>query len=210
MSSQIDFEVGYEKGLKAYRDAVENGDIELAGYGFQPLDRPNINGIVQDRPTFAADLNSMSQEELLTQLGIATAWYEYAMDVLPYVVSERNAAESAKAFAWAKIRQHKEGTVQDKDDQTIIDDRYIKANSYYETCDFKYRKVKAICDGLMREIETISRALTGKGQINDASGLSHAAQARAARAGHGPKDYRGIHAQFEVRGHKEHHHKDGK
>ena len=181
------FEVTYEEGVQAYTQAVAQGDDELAEMGFPTAERPiQTNGDLADRPSIPSNLSELPMGQLTDLLGYATEWYRYAVEVLPVVTSERNAAESAKDFAWAKIRKSKEGRVADKDNETRCDARYVEAASRFETCDYKYRRIKAICDGLLREVETISRAMTAREQMVKADGAQIAGIRQAYRAGHGP------------------------
>jgi hypothetical protein len=177
-------EVTYEDGMREYEQAVAQGDAELESLGFPSAQRPRkTDGDLADRPNIPSNLSVLSMSELTDMLGYATEWYRYAMETLPTVASEKNAAESARDFAWAKIRKAKEGRVADKDNETRCDIRYINAAVRFETCDYKYRRIKAICDGLLREVETISRAMGGKELENKMEGVGLSNQRRAYRSG---------------------------
>lgn len=181
------FEVTYEEGVRSYTEAVAQGDDELAAMGFPMAERPTeVGGELANRPNIPSNLSKLSMAELTDLLGYATEWYRYAMEVLPVVTSERNAAESARDFAWAKIRKSHTGRVADKDNETRCDSRYVEAAARFETCDYKYRRVKAICDGLLREVETISRAMAGQEQVHRAEGTHLAGVRSAYRAKQGP------------------------
>lgn len=194
-------EVEYDQGLRAYAQAVDVGDAELQDLGFPPAQRPIDNsGELASRPNIPANLNSCDIGELVDMLGYATAWYRYALELLPAVASEKNAAETAKDFAWAKIRKSQlDGTVADKDDATRTDVRYVQASAHFETCDYKYRRIKAITDGLLREIETVSRAMSGKEYAAMVDGASVSATRQAYRSGRGHMPHKDPMATFRAR-----------
>ena len=98
----------------------------------------------------------------------------------------RNTTEAARDFAWAKIRKEKKGTVSDKNDATRTDMRYVQANTAYETADYMYNMVKGITEGLYREIETISRAISGLEQKFSAEGHRYSGERRGTSAHVGP------------------------
>jgi hypothetical protein len=179
------YEVEYAQGLKIYEQAVDKGEADLMSMGFPPAQRPHVGGTLADRPTLPMNLGDLSMQELQNLLGYFTAWHSYAIELVPRALSERNAADSSKAFSWAKTRKSKEGTVQDKNDDTQTDGRYIEANAYYETCECKYRKLKAVEDGLLREIETISRAQTGLERRQESDGHQGAGEHKG-RSNTGP------------------------
>ena len=154
-----------------YAQAVAQGDTELEDLGFPPAQRPRtLDRQLAERPNIPSDISKLSMSDLIDMLGYATEWYRYAMEILPTVASEKNAAESARDFAWASVRKGKSGRVSDKDNETRCDLDYITAAVRFETCDYKYRRIKAICDGLLREVETISRAMGGKELENKVEG----------------------------------------
>ena len=156
-------EAEYTEGVGLYARAVDKGNAEMAMMGFPPAERPRRDGELADRPQLPERISDKSMSELLDLLVWYTAWYDYANSLMPDARTEKTSIESARDFAWAKIRREKgtEKTVSDKDDATRTDLRYIKLNADLETADYKYNMLKAISEGLYRDIETISRAITG-------------------------------------------------
>lgn len=178
------FEAELGAGLKVYEQAIDKGEAELMTMGFPPASRPRTSsGELAERPGLPVNMSDMSMSDLQNLLAWFTAWHSYAIEHLPRATKDRDAAETAKDFAWAKVRREKRGTVSDKNDATITDVRYIEANAYYETCDYKHRKLKAVCDGLYREIETISRAITALEQRKHAEGHYIVGERRGYRYG---------------------------
>lgn len=183
----LNSEAQYEEGIESYAQIVAQGDDELVQMGFPPAQHPVAkDGSMLERPQMPTSVSSLTLAQISDHMSVLTGWYSYALEVLPTVLSERNAAESARDFAWSKIRKSHEGTVADKDDETRCDARYIEANTRYETCEYKYRRIKAICDGLLREIETLSRAMNSKEQDTRATGMGLNAARKAYGQGQGP------------------------
>lgn len=154
--------LSYQEGMRAYDQAVDKGEAMLLKMGFPPAERPvDEHGVFADRPTLPPKLSSLSMSELQDLMGWFTAWYSYALEALPQVTAERNAAENKKEFAWSAIRAEKRSkTTKDKDDEARTDARYVQTNTDYETAEYRYKRVSAVCRGLEREIDTISRAQT--------------------------------------------------
>lgn len=180
-------EASYEEGVRSYTQTVTQGDDELAQMGFPQAQHPvTSNGELLARPQIPNSVSNLSLAQISDYMILLTGWYSYALEVLPTVLSEKNAAESARDFAWSKIRKSHEGRVADKDDETRCDARYIEADTRYQTCEYKYRRIKAICDGLLREIETLSRVINGKEQDARATGLGLSVAKKAYAQGQGP------------------------
>lgn len=195
--SKITLDDNYEHAMSTYEQAVDRGEAELINMGFPPAARPMIeDGKLDDRPSLPATISNLSMSQLQDLLSYFTAWHSYAIEHLPRAVSQRNAAENARDFAWASIRRHARGTVSDKDNQTRTDTRYIEANALYETCDFKARKIKAICDGLMREIDTLSRAITALEQRRNSEGRQVVGEHRGDQVNAGPSFRNSVLNQF--------------
>lgn len=187
MPAAINPDAEYTAGIRKYEQAVDKGEAELMDMGFPPAQRPkDKDGNLADRPELPVHLSTKTMADLQDLLAYFTAWHSYAIEYLPRAASDRNAAESARDFAWAKIRKSKQGTVSDKDNATRTDVRYVEANAHYETCDYKYRKLKAICEGLMREIDTLSRAISALSDRKYVEGQQVMGEHRGYRAGAGP------------------------
>lgn len=156
----ISLALNYEAGIRAYDQAVDKGEASLIRMGFPPAERPvDEHGTFADRPTLPPKLSTLSMPELQDLMGWFTAWHSYALEALPQVTAERNSALNKKDFAWSAIRAEKRGkTTKDKDDETRVDARYIQVSTEFETADYRHKVVSAVCRGLEREIDTISRA----------------------------------------------------
>jgi hypothetical protein len=160
--SQSITEAEFTQGVSTYAQAVDRGDADLTMMGFPQAERPKSNGELADRPELPERISDLTMTQLIDLLNWYTAWFDYATNLMPKARSEKTSLETARDFAWAKIRREKtlERTVSDKDDATRTDLRYIQLNARLETADYKYNMLKAISEGLYRDIETISRAIT--------------------------------------------------
>ena len=156
-------EAEFTQGVNMYAQALDKGDAELMEMGFPAAQRPKRGDELADRPQLPEHISDLNMAQLLDLLVWYTAWYDYANNLMPQARSEKTSTETSRDFAWAKIRRENSdaGTVSDKDDATRTDLRYIKLNAALETADYKYNMLKAISEGLYRDIETISRAITG-------------------------------------------------
>lgn len=155
------WDVKHEDGLEYYNRAVDEAEQEVLDMGLYMSSRPTNNqGEFADRPQMPMDLSECKWGFLQRLIGQFTAWYDYAIGQYKLAIARRNAAEKKRAYSWSRIRKMKEGTVADKDDDTRCDSRYMEQDGHYEYCDSKVRMLEGIVDGLKRDIETVSRAMT--------------------------------------------------
>ena len=184
---QKSFEYDINSGLEVYERITAEGEEAMGRMGFPPAQRPrNDDGSLADRPTLPQRVSVLSMSELQDFLAYFTSWHSYAIEMLPDAACEKNAAEVARDFVWAKIRKGMEGTVQDKNDRTRTDQRFIDANARYETCFYKHGKIKSICDALEREIDTLSRAITALEQRTKVEGAQVSGERRGYKMRSGP------------------------
>ena len=199
-------EAKYEQGMATYEQAVDKGDAELVKRGLPRAQRPmvTVNGEQQfaDRPTLPERLSDLSLSDLQDLLGWFTAWYSYTIEQVSPAKTMRNTAEAARDFAWATIRKEKKGTVSDKNDATRTDLRYIQANAAYETADYMYNLIKAMSEGMHREIETISRSIAGLEQKFNIEGHRYSSERRGTAMRAGPSFKPDVMARFRVGGDK--------
>lgn len=151
----------FEDGLKGYDNATEEAIEDLHKMGLGVATRPeDEEGEFADRPVLPPDLSALTFVQTQKLMGQFSAWYDYAVGQLKVAEVRRNGADEKKGFAWSAIRKLKEGTVDDKNDDTRTDSRFMDVNSQYHYCDSLVRMLQGIVEGLKRDIETISRAAT--------------------------------------------------
>lgn len=181
-------EAEFIQGVSIYAQAVDKGEGDMALMGFPQAERPKRGNDLADRPQLPERASDLNMSQLLDLLVWYTAWYDYANSLMPKARSEKTTLESSRDFAWAKIRREKgdERTVSDKDDATRTDLRYIRLNADLETADYKYNMLKAIAEGLYRDIETISRAMTGLSDRFNSEGHRYTGERVANKHGSAP------------------------
>jgi hypothetical protein len=168
-------EAEYTHGVNMYAQAVDKGDADMTLMGFPQAERPKRGEELADRPQLPERISDLNMSQLLDLLTWYTAWFDYATNLMPKARSMKTSLESARDFAWAKIRREKrdEKTVSDKDDADL------------ETADYRYNMLKAISEGLYRDIETISRAITGLSDRFNSEGHRYTGEKIASKHGVG-------------------------
>jgi hypothetical protein len=157
----INFEIDYEKGLKLYDSAFSSAEDEVIRMGLPLSSRPSdMNGRLTDIPDLPPDISLLKLDTLQRLLGQFTAWYDYANGQLRLSSALQDCSTSKAKFAWAKIRSCKEGTVDDKNDATRTDSRYVTVDTELHQSKVKTDLLSAMTEGLKRKIETVSRTIT--------------------------------------------------
>jgi hypothetical protein len=169
----------FEEGLKLYDEAIDRAEDDLVHIGLplptRPMDR---EGELLDMPQLPDDLTDLSPRDLGDLLSVFSRWFEYATGQYKLARGRRNGGEKKRGFAWASIRQKKNGTVSDKDDHTRTDSRYMNVDADFEYGDAKLGLLEGIVRGLERDIDTISRAITVMDQRLGVEGRGAAASRR--------------------------------
>lgn len=178
------FEMDYDEGIAIYDEAIDKAEAEIISRGLPLSARPlNKDREFANFPEIPVDLSEVGLEVMQKLIGQFTAWFSYAISQLKSAEGQRNAAEKQRSFAWSSIRKLKAGTVADKDDAVRTDRRYIKIDAHYEHCDAKVRLYNGIVEGLKRDIETISRAVSVLEARKDVEGRSAVVGKRGQAAG---------------------------
>jgi hypothetical protein len=155
------FETDYDEGLALYDEAIDQAEADVLHRGLPISTKPvGRDGEFSEFPRMPPDLSAVKFAELQKKIGEFTEWFTYAIGQLKLAEGQRNAAEKKRSFAWARIRKLKSGTVSDKDDAVRTDRRYVRVDAHYEHLDAKVRIYNAIVEGLKRDIETVSRAIS--------------------------------------------------
>ena len=159
------FDMRFEDGTNAYDSAVDEAMDDVVKRGLGVPSRPLENGELGDCPELP-HLGEIGPSDLVVLLGVFTQWYSYAKGQEREAEIMKNAAEKKRAYAWSRVRKSKTGTVNDKDDQVRIDSRFINVDRDFEIADGRQRLIMGVVEGLKRDVETISRAITVWEQIN--------------------------------------------
>lgn len=179
----------YDEVIEGLDNAVADAEQEIIDRGFLPPTRPkNSEGELDTRPVMPPNLDDCTMDELQYLLGQFTEWYTYAGRQSAEAENQLDKCKEKKTFSWAKIRGSiQAGTVSDKDDETRRDQRYTDVIEEMTHWSSMMRWMKVITDSLLREIETISRAVTMMEQRMGVEGRSYRAGRRVERVQQGER-----------------------
>lgn len=151
-----------DEGLEEYQTISAEVDAELVGLGISPPHRPRIDKNTYFDGRLPSDIKECSTSELVEYMGLMTTYADFINNLaIKYKAAKKNAEEQLK-FTRARVRKTKQGTVQQKEDDTICDFRYIDANRNYIKAEELYDRIQAIADAASRDVKFLSRALEGK------------------------------------------------
>lgn len=111
-------------------------------------------------PQMPEDITELGDKDLGHYMGIYSAWISYAESVSALADIRATTRENIFDFVQAKVRIEKSGTVQDKSDQTTVDERYQEALSDFETASATRSLTQSLLRGYIRNYEALSRELT--------------------------------------------------
>lgn len=167
----------FDEAMEYFDAAITDAEQEIIDRGFMPPIRPGGGDEFDGRPVMPPNLDDCQMHELQYLLGKFTEWYTYASNQLAESENQMDKCIEKEKYAWSKIRSGiREGTVSDKDDAVRTDQRHSDIVAERLHWKSRGRWMKVICESLMREIETISRAVTMMEQRMGVEG-------KAARAG---------------------------
>lgn len=163
MKKQTDMSISLEEGLDKYRDAEDRALARLMEDGLDgPLEPPKLkDGKIFDG-RMPSDLSKRG-------IGEITYWYEMVEAYANYIsfqavlaeVATKN-AETKREFAEAAIRKSKNGTVQQKRDAAIIDERYVEVMADYIEASTYHKVVLNLEAAARRDLRYISRLIETK------------------------------------------------
>jgi len=173
------FDIDYEKGIDLYTSAVDAAEAEIIHMGLHLPTRPeDRNGGWAPMPIMPDDLSEIKYAELTRLHGQFTTWWGYTQGRRVVAEFVHRVAGEKLNLAGARIRKTKDGTVADKDDATKIDSRYVHENAHYLTCEGVARLIVAVVDGLKKDIDAVSRAISALDSRTNVEGHSAALSRR--------------------------------
>lgn len=159
---KVSHDLSLDEGLEEYQSISEEVEDELALLGVSSHNRPEIKPGVYFDGRLPSDIKSCSTSELVEYMGLMTTYADFINNLAIKFKSTKKNAEEQLKFTKAKVRKSKTGTVQQKDDDTICDFRYVEANRNYIKAEELYDRIQAIADAASRDVKFLSRALEGK------------------------------------------------
>ncbi len=159
-SERADYDVKLEEGKQYYEEASARAQEVLADLGIVLRDAPpTYNGEPYDG-RLPDRVASMSMSELADLLQVTTQWTDYVGGLHQMFVAARRNFSEQLSMTRAKIRKGKSGSKPDKDDDTIIDSRYVEVNADYMTICEKADITEHVYAAARRDREFVSRAIT--------------------------------------------------
>ena len=155
------YEIELDDGCKMYDDALEEAYEELESKGISvERERPRFeDGRLYDG-RLPADYASYEMGDLAELHRVVTEWADYVGHHSQMAKNEKIAADEKLDLAKRRIRKSKTGNKEDKDDDTAIDERYVKINAdavraraLAEMFDEAYSAAK-------RDVAAVSRSIT--------------------------------------------------
>lgn len=167
------FEADYRQIIDAYEDAHMDSEQEVVKMGLPFTGRPmDSKGDFAPPPTLPYPISDCGVRELQDLMAEFTAWWSYALQQLQLAKGRRDALEEEVKAIRAIVRNGKEGTVADRDNETLIDIRFVDQNARLltavEVCDL----LTSIVRGFEQSITTISRQLTAISVRSEVEGQS--------------------------------------
>ncbi len=111
-------------------------------------------------PELPADITSLSDQEIGYYIGVFSSWIAYADYSASIADMRYTAYRNALDLVSAKVQLEKSGTVQERADQKVLDDRYQEALQESEQAEATCEITKSLLRGYIRQYEALSRELT--------------------------------------------------
>ena len=151
-------EIELEEGLELYERASSNANRRFKATGLTLMDeRPKRkNGDYFDG-RLPSNIASLSFTELSDLLNMCTQWTEYVEGLLLMAKSEVERASECVKLTKSKVRRTMSGAAAAKDEQSLIDIRFVESNAVYlEVKEYK-NLLEAAKASSSRNTRTVSR-----------------------------------------------------
>jgi len=156
----LDYSVDLREGQDLYNHASDKAQEDLANLGIIPRDEPpEYNGAEYDG-RLPTGVSKMTMGELSDLMLVCTKWADFIGGMHQLFVAKKRNFKEQLDMTRAKIRKTKAGAKADKDDDTIIDSRYVQINALYmEICE-KADITEHVYAAARRDRDYVSRAIT--------------------------------------------------
>jgi hypothetical protein len=157
-----DYTIDLLEGLDLYDRAVETAQARLEEKGLIIMaELPDTEYFDGRLPSNTSSLNSRELGELLSH---CTTYNEYIETQLKLAQVALRNADQKLSLTKAKIRRSKGGTLQDKEDDTISDARYVEANAQWLEAKTYLDLLEAMSAASAKNLKTISRLISVREQ----------------------------------------------
>jgi hypothetical protein len=157
-----DYTVPLEEGLATYDAASENAMKRLADLGLDALEeRPKRNNSYFDG-RLPANVNSLSMNELGDLYALMDQHTNWLTGYVTVAKAEVQNKDEQLKLVKARIRKSKTGSKEEKEDDTICDERYVQANAAYLEAYEYHSLLDGLAEAARRDLRVISRLVETK------------------------------------------------
>jgi hypothetical protein len=159
---RADYTIPLDEGLELYENASIKAMGRLADLGVD---------ITQDRPTrrgeyfdgrLPSNVNSLTMHELGDLYALMDLFANWLTGWVTVGKAEvQNKGEQLKLVK-SRVRKSKTGTKEEREDGTIIDERYVTANAAYLEAYEYHALLDGLAEGARRDLRVISRLVETK------------------------------------------------
>ena len=187
----FNYDIELEDGLTKYETALNEAyeEVEKAGITLT-RDPPQWQRAVYDG-RLPADYSGYDMPELSTLLGVVTEWADYTGHLLKMAQNEKITASEQLDLAKARVRKTKDGSKEDRDNDVIIDQRYVDSNRRLLRARAAFELYEGADSAAKRDYAAVSRAITALQTQIERQGRTGSVQ----RAGERPRVPRPQHRQ---------------
>lgn len=159
-----DYTVPLEEGLEGFHTASTNALGKLADLGLDPMgDRPrNLNGKGYFDGRLPANLNSMSLQDLGDIFSLTERYSNWLTGYVTVAKAALKNAEGRLKLAKARVRKSKSGSKEERDDDTIIDERYHNEMLQWQEAFEYFTMLDGLAAAARSNHKTISRLFEPK------------------------------------------------
>lgn len=189
------YDVEIEDGLAAYDTALDEAVDEIEQKGISTTrQRPHyappdgVESLYDGR--LPSDYAGYNMGELAELLRVVTEWADYTGHLTKMAQNEKIKTQEQLALVKARIRKGKDGPKGDKDDDVLIDTRYVETNSRLVRATAVFEMFDAADAAARRDAAAVSRCITAlqaqleRGGRAGAVEASNEARLRERRGGH--------------------------
>ena len=162
MKKGMDYSIRLDEADEKYDNATMSAIQRLEDVGLQMAPRPMLDDGSYYDGHLPADINSYTNKELGEIYSLQCRFADWVHGLLTVAKASASNAEQKLKQAKAQIRKRQTGTVQDKEDKTVTDSRYVEANVNYIEEDTYSRFVEIRAEAASRDLRVVSRLITTK------------------------------------------------
>lgn len=161
---RFDYTQPLDEALARYSRATDNVMDRLLNK--DQIVPPELRALNKDRTYFEGHLPpgwaNLPMRELGDLFELMTRHADFIGTKLTYAKAEKVNADERLKLVRAHVRRSKRGTVGDKEDDTLVDSRYVQANADWLEASEYHDLLSSIYEAAGRDIRILSRVLETK------------------------------------------------